>query len=291
MTKALILGGGTGLLGQALAAAALKRNWEISTLGRQDGNITDINFLESSLEEIDPDLIFNAIAWTAVDAAEDEPEEALALNRSFPNALAYSIAKRKKGFLIHYSTDFVFTGTYGQPFKESDPPRPSSVYGQTKLAGEETVLTILPNDSCIIRTAWLFGPGRKNFISTILNACQQKDTVSVVDDQTGSPTYTPDLAEWSMALAEKRASGIWHAVNSGYATWCELASEAVALAQAPCKIEPIPSEMWPQKAKRPAYSGLDNTKLASFLGYSPRPWQKALRDYLYGYVLKREQAQ
>lgn len=291
MTKALVLGGETGLLGQALVAAAKGRNWEVFTLGRQDGDITDIDFLAGRLESIDPDLIFNSIAWTAVDAAEDNPEEALAINRSFPNALACCIANREKGFLVQYSTDFIFSGNYGRPFKEDEAPRPSSVYGETKLAGEETVLSILPNDSCIIRTAWLFGPWKKNFVSTILNACQKKDSLAVVDDQTGSPTYTLDLAEWSMALAEKRAAGIWHGVNSGYATWCELAGEAVLLTQTHCKIDPIPSEMWPQKAKRPKYSGLDNSKLAQFLGYSPRPWQKALRDYLYGYVLKNGQNQ
>lgn len=290
MTKALVLGGDTGLLGQAIVAEAQKRGWDTYSLGRKDGDVTDINFLTEKLDEINPDLIFNTVAWTAVDDAEDNPTGALALNRGLPNALACAIKNREKGFLAHFSTDFVFTGTYGVPFKETDPPRPSSVYGATKLAGEETVLSILPENSCIIRTAWLFGPGRKNFISTILNACAQKDKLSVVDDQTGSPTYTPDLADWSCSLAEKRATGIWHAVNSGQATWCEFASEAVELAQAPCKIEPIPSEQWPQKAKRPAYSALDNRKLAAFIGKEPRPWPKALRDYLYGYFLTKEQA-
>lgn len=288
MTKALILGGATGLLGQALVNETRKRNWETFSLGRKDGDVTDINFLSARLEEIDPDLVFNAIAWTAVDDAEDHPDEALGLNRCFPNALARAIANRKKGFLVHFSTDFVFTGTYGVPFKETDPPRPSSVYGSTKLAGEETVLSILPSASCVIRTAWLFGPGKKNFITTVLDACARKDRLTVVDDQVGSPTYTPDLAEWSCALADKRATGIWHAVNTGQATWCEFASEAAELAQASCKIEPISSDMWPQKAKRPAYSALDNSKLANFLGAKPRAWPHALRDYLYGHLLKKD---
>lgn len=290
MTKALILGGATGLLGQALMAAAEKRNWEAHSLGRQDGDITSIDFLSSRLEEIDPDIIFNAIAWTAVDEAEDKPEEAMALNRGLPSALASCIARRKKGFLVHYSTDFVFTGTYGAPFKEDEEPRPSQKYGETKLAGENAVLSALPNDSCVIRTAWLFGPGKKNFISSILSACQSRNPLTVVHDQTGSPTYTPDLAEWSMALAEKRAPGIWHGVNSGRATWCELAGEAVALAQSECRVKPITSDMWPHKAMRPKYSVLDNTKLAKFLGCAPRPWQKALRDYMFSHVLRQEGA-
>lgn len=285
MTKALVLGGATGLLGQAVVAEAARKNWDVRSLGRQDGDITDIKFLSEKINEFDPDIIFNTIAWTDVEGAEDKPEEARALNRCFPNALACCVAGRKKGFLVHYSTDYVFTGNYGTPFKEGETPRPSQMYGQTKLEGEETVLSILPNDSCVIRTAWLFGPGRKNFISTILSLCRQKDSLTVVDDQTGSPTYTLDLADWSLRLAEKRACGIWHGVNSGHATWCELAGEAAALAQMDCAINPIPSTMRPQKAKRPAFSILDNSKLANFLGQPPRPWQKALRDYLYGYIL------
>ncbi len=290
MTKALILGGATGLLGQALVMAAKNQNMDVHTLGRQDGDVTNIDFLRTRLDEIDPDLIFNAIAWTQVDDAEEKTEEAYALNRGLPNALACYLAGKKKGFLIHYSTDFIFTGTYGAPFKENETPRPSQVYGKSKLAGEEAILSIIPDSSCIIRTAWLFGPGRKNFVSTILNACKQKDSLPVVDNQTGSPTYTPDLADWSMKLAEKRRTGIWHGVNSGHATWCELAGEAAALFPTHCKIEPIPSEMWPQKALRPKYSVLDNTKLANFLGYTPRPWQKALRDYLFGHILNQDQA-
>lgn len=284
MAKALVLGGATGLLGQALTKALQGQGWETATLGRADGNLLDGAFLADSLDRIGADIIFNTIAWTQVDDAEDHPQKALELNRIFPDALARTIAARKNCHLVHYSTDFVFSGQPPEDYwKETDQTAPQSVYGETKLAGDHAVLRALPDRSCVIRTAWLFGPGRKNFISTILNAAREKGSLTVVDDQMGCPTYTPDLAGWSVLLAEKRATGLWNGVNSGHATWCDLAEEAVNLASIPCKIQPIHTSEWPQKAKRPRNSILSNNKLAKFLGSKPRSWPQALREYIYSY--------
>lgn len=282
MPKALVLGGATGLLGKSLMKALDARGWETAALGRQDGDLLDPEFIRDKLERIGPDIVFNTVAWTQVDDAEDHPEEAMSINRALPDTLARSLSASDKAFLVHFSTDFVFSGPHAAPWKETDAPKPDSVYGATKLAGEEAVFGILPSRACVIRTAWLFGPGRKNFVDTILGACKKHDALKVVDDQFGSPTYAPDLAQWSIALAEKRASGLWHGVNSGRASWCELACEAVQLVSAPCRVLPITSAEWPQKARRPAYSPLDNSKLAQFLGATPRPWQKALREYVFG---------
>ena len=146
---------------------------------------------------------------------------------------------------------------------------------------KQDVLNELPDRSLVLRTAWLFGPGRRNFVQTILDACRRRDVISVVHDQNGSPTYTLDLALWSARLAEAGQTGLWHAANSGRASWCELACEAVALAGSPCRVEPIPGSAWPQKARRPAFSVLNCDKLAQFLGETPRPWPQALRDYLF----------
>lgn len=282
MPKALVLGGDTGLLGQALMRVLNQEGWTAESLGRKDGNLMDMAFLKNRVENAGADVIFNTIAWTRVDDAEDYPEDALEMNRTFPDALAHIVASLNKGHLAHYSTDFVFSGKTPVAHTETDTPDPVSVYGKTKLAGENAVLHILPQRSCVLRTAWLFGPGKKNFITTILDACARKKTLKIVDDQIGSPTYTLDLAAWSLALASRKATGIWNTVNSGRASWCELASEAVALASAPCGIHPIPSSQWPQKAERPKFSVLDNSKLANFLGKKPRPWPQALRNYLFG---------
>lgn len=282
MPKALVLGGATGLLGQSLVKELQKRGWETETLGRADGDILNPEFLRRKILAANADVYFNAIAWTNVDEAETSPEEAGELNRALPDSLSRILRCVDKGHLVHFGTDFVFSGVPLAPWKETDEPRPTSVYGETKLSGEKAVLNNLPDRSCVIRTAWLFGPGKKNFITSILDACKKKDTVCVVDDQFGSPTYAPDLAQWSVTLAEKGATGLWHGVNSGQASRCELAAEAIALANAPCRVEPISSSQWPQKAKRPINSVLNNDKLAAFLGFRPRPWPRALRDYLYG---------
>lgn len=282
MATALILGGDTGLVGQALVRVLAAQGWQTRCLGRRDGNLLDMEFLRAAMLDAAPDVVFNALGWTRVDDAEAHPEEALLANRTLPDALARTLAALGSGHLVHFSTDFVFSGPHNGPWRETDTPDPLSVYGKTKLAGEEAVLRALPERSCVVRTAWLFGPGRKNFVTTILEACQRRDAVSVVHDQVGSPTYTLDLARWCACLAEARATGIWNAVNSGTASWCELAAEAIALTSGPCRVEPISAADWPQCAPRPVYSVLDNTRLAEFLGEKPRPWPRALRDYLFG---------
>lgn len=284
MPKALILGGASGLVGKALVREMAARGWETGCLGRTDGDLLDPDFLESRIDDFEPEVVFNTVAWTQVDDAEDHPEEAMAVNRSIPDALARIISSRPSIWLGQFSTDFVFSGYNSQPFTEKNAPNPANVYGKTKLAGEEAALGILPDRACVIRTAWLFGPDRKNFVDTILKAGQEKNSLNVVTDQLGSPTYTLDLAQWSAELAEKRASGIFHAVNSGQASWCELAGEALHLASSLCRVQPISSAEWPQKAARPANSSLDNSKLGDFLGKKPRCWHQALREYVFSKV-------
>lgn len=282
MPKALVLGGKTGLLGQTLVAELKNKKWKTAALGREDGPVDDPAFLKDKIKNFNPDVIFNTIAFTQVDNAEEAPEKAREINRIFPDTLTKIIAEIPKAHLIHYSTDSVFSG---QPptdyWLETDEPQPLNVYARTKLEGEEAIRRNLPERAAILRCAWLFGPGRKNFVSTILDAAKNNSELTVVDDQRGCPTYTADLAGWSISLAEKRARGIWHTVNSGHATWCELAQEAVHLASIQCRVRPILSSEWPQKAARPNNAILGNNKLAAFLGYKPRPWLQALRDYVF----------
>lgn len=285
MPKALVLGGETGLLGQALIKVLTRTGWQTATLGRHEGDLMDSAYLSEAIDQHAPDTIFNTIAWTQVDKAEDEPEKALEINRLFPDILA-RVIDGKNIHLVHYSTDFVFSGQPpGDYWKEGDPAVPTSVYGATKLAGEKAVLRSLPKNACIIRTAWLFGPGRKNFVQTILDASATRSELTVVDDQMGSPTFTLDLAAWSLELAKAKATGIWHCVNSGHATWSELAVEALQLIASPCRIQPIHSSQWPQKAKRPKNSIMNNNKLTRLIGQRPRPWPQALREYIFNYYL------
>lgn len=293
--KALILGGATGLLGQALNLALQAAKIETVTLGRENGNLLDKTFLEDQLVNLNADLIFNTVAYTQVDQAEDDQAEAYKINQSLAENLAHIIAKLKHGLLLHYSTDFVFDyeqihGQRQEPFRENDATNALCVYGKSKLASEQALLQILGKRCAILRTAWLFGPHRKNFVTTILNAAKTRSELKVVNDQIGSPSYTIDVAKWSVLLAQKwlakpdstglDLAGIWHTVNSGQASWYDLAKTAVSLAKLDCKVLPITSAEWPQKAKRPAYSVLNNQKLASTLEISLRSWQDALADYL-----------
>ena len=281
--KAVVLGGVTGLVGQALTEALQASGWMVRALSRSDVDLRApdaADTLGGLLDAIEPALVFNTVAYTQVDAAEDDPEAATLLNRTLPALLGRLVKARGCG-LVHFSTDFVFNGKKQQPYSKEDPADPLCVYGKTKLAGEEALLSLdLPN-CLIVRTAWLFGPGRKNFVSTILQRCQEKKGVNVVHDQIGSPTYTVDLAQYTLKLVEAGANGLFHVVNSGQASWCELASEAVQLAQTQCVVTPIPSSAYPQKATRPAYSVLDCRDLTRMTGISPRPWPQALREYIF----------
>jgi len=280
--KALVLGGKTGLMGQALVTVLKDADWEVAAPGREDldvgpGDVT--KRLESLIDATEPSCVFNTIAHTKVDAAEGEYEAATLLNHTFPMTLG-RVMQTRPGTLVHFSTDFVFDGKKKTPYTPEDRTAPLCVYGTTKLAGEDTLLSLGLSRCLIIRTAWLFGPGRRNFVSAILQACKEKRAINVVDDQVGSPTYTIDLAKYTLKLVQSGASGIFHIVNSGEASWHELASAAVELAQVECLVNPIPSSGYPQKAQRPAYSVLSCEHLTQITGITPRPWPQALREYI-----------
>lgn len=278
--RALVLGGDGGLLGQALVRVLAQAGYDVHTTGRSAFGPCDTEAMTELLDTIRPDLLFNTVAYTQVDKAEEDEDKAFEVNRFLPAALGRLVASRPLHF-THFSTDFVFDGKKDTPYTEEDAPAPINVYGKSKLAGEQALLQLeLPN-CCIVRSAWLFGPGKKNFVKTILDLCSERQSINVVYDQTGSPTYTIDLAAAALKLAETGAQGVYHVVNSGSANWCEFAAEAVRLAQLECGVNPIPSSEYPQQAKRPAYTVLDTSKLTQTTGITPRPWPKALADYVF----------
>lgn len=277
----MVLGGSTGLLGQAITRAATAAGHEVIALGRKDFDPTDSKTLSEAVDAHAPDVLCNTIAYTHVDRAEEEEEEALLLNRTLPCILGRIAKKRPSMRLVHFSTDFVFNGRKIGAYVETDETSPLNVYGSSKLEGEKALLKQELENCCIIRTAWLFGPGKKNFVSTILDLCRQKEHLTVVYDQMGSPTYTPDLAAYTLSLVQAGGRGIFHVVNSGKASWCELAAEAARLAQLECTVAPIPSKEYPQKAVRPAFSALDTALFTKTTGIKPRPWPQALAEYIY----------
>lgn len=278
-TRALILGG-RGLLGQSLACELHSRGMDVQTLEREDLPLSEPERITERLLGAEADFIFNTVAWTQVDAAEEHPDEAMAVNRCLP-AMLGRIVRGTNMHLTHFSTDFVFDGRKTSPYTEDDPVNPQCVYGRTKLAGEQALLALeLPN--CVIaRTAWLFGPGKKNFVATMLQLSESRDRLTVVHDQVGSPTYTPDLSEAVVELAVRRAAGIFHLVNAGKASWCELAAESIRLANRATVVSAIASAEWPQAAARPAFSVLSTAKYTALTGKTPRPWVQALREYIF----------
>ena len=275
---ALVLGGKTGLLGQALMKAGSANGFNMLSLGREDGNVLDLEFLDTQISQMNPDFIFNTIAYTEIDAAENNCAMANLLNRTLPDNIA-RIIRNSSCHCIHYSSDFVFNGKSSSAYEETDLAEPLSVYGVSKLAGEQMLGKL--DNVAILRTAWLFGCGRKNFVSTILGLAKEKPVLPVVHDQIGSPTSTKDLAEMSFIVACKKGHGIFNAVNSGAASWCDLASEAASLLNLPTFIEPITTAEWIQKAVRPKYSVLSMKHFTETFDYAPRPWPQALREYLF----------
>ncbi|KAF0233686.1 MAG: dTDP-4-dehydrorhamnose [Desulfovibrionaceae bacterium] len=278
--RVAVLGGRTGLLGVPLAQAFEAAGFEVAPIGRADFDIFDAAAMGSFLDEYQPDWLVNAVAYTAVDKAEDEPVEAARLNKCLPAMLGRLCADRNIG-LLHFSTDFVFDGKKNTPYTEDDAPNPTSVYGQTKLDGEKALTSLNLPRLIIARVAWLFGPGKKNFVRTILNLAKDRAELKVVHDQIGSPSCTLDLAGYAVALVQAEATGLFHLGNAGRASWCELASEAVAAAGYECQVLPITSAEYPLKAPRPAYSVLDTSKFTQATGVAPRSWLQALREYVY----------
>ena len=277
--NAVVLGGKTGLLGQALTQALISQGWVVYPLGRADLDLFDQSAVENYVRATKADTIFNTVAYTKVDQAEDEPEEAARLNHFLPLVLGQA-ALATGVRLVHYSTDFVFSGAKTSPYTTTDQPEAKSVYGQTKAEGERALLRLDLAQLLIIRTSWLFGPGKINFVSRILELAQTRSELSVVHDQVGSPSYTSDLAKNSLALVDSKATGIFHLANTGQASWYELAAAAVRYAGVSCQVRPISSDEYPQKALRPAYSVLNLDAFIAVTGHTPRPWNQALAEFI-----------
>jgi dTDP-4-dehydrorhamnose reductase len=279
--KALVAGGKNGLLGRSVSAALEAAGMAVTPLSSADVDLFDAEALHDLIDAEDPDCLVNAVAYTQVDRAEEDAEAAFRLNASLP-ALLGVVAEERELRLVHYSTDFVFDGLKLTPYLPTDATNPLSVYGASKLAGEQALLDIAPPGLLILRTAWLFGPGKMNFVRRMLDLAAERPELKVVDDQHGSPTLTTDLAEMTVDLLRAGAEGLFHAVNTGEATWHSLAAEAVRLAGLSTPVLPIATKDYPVKAVRPPYSVLDVGDLARATGRRPRHWKEALAEYVAG---------
>src|SRR5690606_31190039 len=263
----ILVTGGGGQLGQTLAH--LSGNYPQFSFYFADSDKADItqkHRLATVFEQLKPDVVINAAAYTAVDEAESEPEKSDLINHIGARNLAEVCAEFGSG-LIHISTDFVFDGQKNSPYTEQDDPNPQSVYGKTKLDGERAVLSALP-EAVVIRTSWVYSAFGHNFMKTMLRIAKDRDELSVVNDQTGTPTHAVDLAKALLVIAEaigqdkKDYGGIYHVSNQGACSWYDFALRIFELQKISIKVNAIPTSEFPTPAKRPSYSVLDKGKVA-----------------------------
>lgn len=250
-------------------------------LSRNEISITDSAAIEELFKKYNFDYCINCAAYTAVDKAESEKEEAFAVNADAAAALAKFCYQYNAGF-IHFSTDYVFDGNGNKPYQENDAVNPVSVYGASKLEGEKLVMQEDPN-AVIIRTSWVFSSYGKNFVKTMIRLMQEKEQIKVVNDQFGCPTYAGDLATvvLTMICSEKGlVPGIYHYCNEGITNWFSFASEIKNQINSPCEILPIDTSGYPTPAKRPAYSVLDCTKIKTIYSIDIPAWQDSLQACL-----------
>ncbi len=276
MTRWLVTGAG-GMLGRDVTASLRARQEAVLGVPRSGLDVSDGAAVAAMISDYRPAIVVNCAAWTAVDAAEADETSALAVNGRGPRNLAEA-CQAAGARLVQISTDYVFAGDADRPYAEHDWPAPRTAYGRTKLAGEQAVLRVLPADSLIVRTAWLYGGTGPSFVHTMMRLAATKAGVDVVADQRGQPTWTVDVAQQLIALAEASIAGIYHATSSGEATWFDLAIEVFSLLGAdPTRIRPTTSEAHRRPAMRPAYSVLGHGR---YRGGPVKPiedWRKALR--------------
>ena len=278
MEERIAIIGSRGMLGSDLVVE-LSRSYNIIPLTKQDLDITEAETCMKVVKSLRVAAIINASGFTNVDGCETSQDEAMLLNGGAVKNLAEA-CNATGTMLVHFSTDYVFDGDSSRPYREEDVPHPLSVYGLSKLRGEQAVMKILSR-YIIIRTSWLYGKAGKNFVDTILRLSKQQKTLKVVTDQRGSPTYTRDLAQATTALLKKKAVGLFHITNSGSCTWYEFAKEIIQQAAGgQIEVLPIDSTAFGRPARRPAYSVLDTEKFNRVTGMHMRPWQEALHEYL-----------
>ena len=285
--------GAKGMLGQAVASALRKAGVPIAESGHEV-DITDMAAasafaLEAFAAAGAERWIVNCAAYTAVDKAEDEPDSAFAVNAKGAGNLA-EVAVAAGAALVHISTDYVFDGKAASPYTEEMSVNPIGVYGRSKLEGERLVRAAFaqsPLSFYIMRTSWLYGPGGKNFVCTMLNLMNSRGEVRVVADQRGTPTFTRDLAEAIVqVMRSKPESGVYHYSDEGETTWFDFASEICRLGreagriERECRVLPCATAEYPTRAERPAYSVLSKAKIRQAIGAQPPRWEESLKSFM-----------
>lgn len=298
-STSILITGAHGQLGQSFAWVQARpiSSTKFVLLGHAELDISRVESITQALDRHRPDVLINAAAYTAVDKAESEPDKAHLVNAIAPGLLAQACAERGIG-MVHVSTDYVFDGLAQQPYAEDAPTKPVSIYGQSKLAGEQAVLSALPS-AIVLRTSWVFSQFGNNFLKTMLRLGRERPELSIVADQIGGPSYAPHIAQVLLALADRliesthskqtdAPAGIYHFAGQPDVSWYDFAQEIFAqaiklelLSQAPA-LTAISTSQYPTPARRPAQSGLQQSRLDTLLGVEniERDWRKGIENSL-----------
>jgi dTDP-4-dehydrorhamnose reductase len=281
----VLVTGANGQLGQAIQSVVGNYpSIDFVFCSSVELNITDKSNCETIFEKHKPQFCINAAAYTAVDKAESEPEKAFAINVTGAQNLA-AVCKLNDTTLLHVSTDFVFDGLAIQPYSEEAIPNPTGVYGETKLQGEQAIQSTWEKHF-IIRTSWVYSQFANNFMKTMLRLASERDSLSVVSDQIGTPTNAVDLAEcllniitFDFRLSTFDCYGIYNFSNEGHCSWYDFANEIFKVHNISINLQPIPTTAYPTPVKRPAYSVLDKSKIKQVFGLEIKDWKDALLFY------------
>ena len=274
----VLVTGANGQLGYDVVKELQKQNIECYGATRQDFDIVDFEATKKFITNYMPDAVIHCAAYTAVDKAEDEQGLCYLVNASATENIA-EICKKINAKMLYISTDYVFDGTKDDFYEVDDKPNPITVYGKTKLLGEQAVQKIL-DKYFIVRISWVFGEHGNNFVKTMLRLGKEYKEISVVADRYGSPTYTADLAPLLVEMIQTEKYGIYHATNEGVCTWAEFAEEIFKIAGIDVKVNHITTAEYPTRAKRPLNSRLSKEKIINNKFIIIRAWEKALREFI-----------
>ena len=283
-TPSILLLGATGQVGHELTRT-LAPLGTVRAPGRDEVDLAAPETLRRAVAQVDPALVVNAAAYTDVNGAEDEPERAAMLNAEAPRVLAEA-AREAEAWLVHHSTDYVFDGKKRTPYTEDDTPNPINVYGRTKWEGEQALRDV-GERSVVLRTSWVYSARRSNFIRTMLQLADEHETLTVVDDQIGAPTWTGWLAEATATICERLLGtndpslrGRYHLVGTGQTSWYGFAKAIFAqFERGGVSVDPVPTSEYPTPAPRPAYTVLDSTQVRETFGLSVPTWTMQLARF------------
>ncbi len=276
----ILVTGAAGLLGSAVVRTAGERGHDVRAFPRAALDVTDPGQVDRRLRAEKPEVVIHCAAYTAVDRAEEESDQAMSVNRDGTRNVAMAAAEIG-ATVVYPSTDFVFNGRAGTPYRPDDETSPVSAYGVSKLAGEQ-VLAVSGCSWITVRTSWLYGPGGWDFVDVVLEQGERRGAMKVVDDQVGCPTWSGSLAPGIVELAEAGVKGTYHLCDAGQASWLDLARQVVEEAGIDLQLTATSTLAWGAPARRPPYSVLDCTKAERILGREMTPWRESLHTYLSG---------